>query len=423
MKDWEEIIKDKLEGYESPLPEGGLEAFRSALSDERGQHGRKSSRPVYWLSAVAVAAACLAAILFTREPETREDEVNTLADAEVVLEPEDVMDQPVTIIEEKPETPTRRKAATAIAATTIKETIQPSEEDFTDIVEPQEDNYQNIVEEQPEPTEPVKRITEKPDAGLGPVAPINRGRATIKIKTGPLVAGVAGTGVLGAAVAILPRIGRVSQDAMEPSLPNQVSNADDTEIPAEINPSNPQENQYIPPEDMPDPTAAGPPDTPANPSNPPETPSDPYAWADRPNAFSHETNPNQPKEPVVNKPDSRLPLKLGLSAGIPLTERLRVTTGVSYSFEQYLGVPVRMDWTFASWKALDLYAGAGLEGRLALQKGVKDKATLSLVGAGGVQWNLYGRLGLFLEPELSWDLRRESGRLAVSTGLRINLGD
>lgn len=361
MTDWEEIIKDKLEGYESPLPEGGLEEFRSALSDERGHQGRQSLRPVYWLSAVAVAAACLVAILFTRKPETREDEVNTLADAEVVIAPEDVLGQAVTIIEEKPETPLRRKAATAIAATTIKETELPDED-------------HNVAEEQPEPTEPaepIKRITEEPDAGPGSVAPIKRGGSTIKIKTGPLMAGVAGTGVLGAAAAILPKIGRVGKDAMSTSnLPS----------PSETNLYNLEDN----------------------PDNP---------------------NPNQPKEPVVNKADSRLPLKIGLSAGIPLTDRLRVTTGVSYSFEQYLGLPVRMDWTFASWKSIDLYTGAGLEGRLALQKGVKDKATLSLVGAGGVQWNLYGRLGLFLEPELSWDLHRESGKLAVSTGLRINLGD
>lgn len=371
MTDWEEIIKDKLEGYESPLPEGGLEEFRSALSDERGHHGRKSLRPVYWLSAVAVAAACLAAVLFTRGPETRKDEINTLADAEVVIVPEVVQDQLDTIIEEKPETPLRRKISTALAATTIKEIDLPDEDEFPVNEEPQEDKDQKNVEEQPEPTDPIKRITEVPNAGLGPIAPINRGRATIKIKTGPLVAGVAGTGVLGAAAAILPRIGRVDQEALATSnLPS----------PSETNLSNLEDN----------------------PDNP---------------------NPNQPKEPVVNKADSRLPLKLGLSAGIPLTERLRVTTGVSYSFEQYLGLPVRMDWTFASWKSIDLYTGAGLEGRLALQKGVKDKATLSLVGAGGVQWNLYGRLGLFLEPELSWDLRRESGRFAVSTGLRINLGD
>ena len=63
----------------------------------------------------------------------------------------------------------------------------------------------------------------------------------------------------------------------------------------------------------------------------------------------------------------------------------------------------------------------------------KDRPSLSLVGAGGIQMNASKCLGIFLEPELSWRIPDENNTLvtyrserpvmfSVSAGIRINLG-
>ena len=54
MKNWEDIVKDKLEGYESPLPEGSLAEFR-ARRDAAGSAAAKRS-PLLWIVPTAVAA-------------------------------------------------------------------------------------------------------------------------------------------------------------------------------------------------------------------------------------------------------------------------------------------------------------------------------------------------------------------------------
>ena len=74
----------------------------------------------------------------------------------------------------------------------------------------------------------------------------------------------------------------------------------------------------------------------------------------------------------------------------------------------YLGVPVRLDWTLLGNKWLELYVGGGLEGDICLAMTLNGKSTcrdgfaLSLLGAGGLQFNLSKRLGLYVEPQLSW---------------------
>ena len=105
----------------------------------------------------------------------------------------------------------------------------------------------------------------------------------------------------------------------------------------------------------------------------------------------------------------------------------------------YLGVPVRLDWTLAANRWLDVYVGAGVAGDLCLGSTLggkafeKDGPAFSVLGAGGLQWNILPRLGLYLEPELSWTLPSDKQALmtyrqehpfmfTVATGLRINLG-
>ena len=139
-----------------------------------------------------------------------------------------------------------------------------------------------------------------------------------------------------------------------------------------------------------------------------------------------------------------------------VTERFRLTTGLEYSRYQsnlisyiegekkqvshYLGVPVRLDWMLAGNRRFDVYFGGGIEGgfcigaTLAGERIRKDGFNLSLLGAGGIQFNLNKHLGVYVEPELSWTLPSESRVLqtyrserplmfSVTTGLRLNLGN
>ena len=164
----------------------------------------------------------------------------------------------------------------------------------------------------------------------------------------------------------------------------------------------------------------------------------------------------QPVDLLVGSPVHHFPLKVGLSAWIPVADRLYVSTGLDYSRYQselkysrsgerkqlahYLGVPVRLDWVFASGKRLDAYVGGGLEGEFCVGASLggmeisKDGFKLSLLGAGGVQMNLTERLGLYVEPQLLWRIPTDNNALAtyrsahplmfsVATGLRINLGN
>ena len=118
---------------------------------------------------------------------------------------------------------------------------------------------------------------------------------------------------------------------------------------------------------------------------------------------------------------------------------------MSYSGEKwqrvhYLGIPVRLDWIIASHSLFDVYVGGGMQGDFCLnatlaEKDIKkDRPSLSLVGAGGLQMNATKRLGLYLEPELSWRIPDGNNTLvtyrsehpvmfSVSAGIRINLGN
>ena len=150
----------------------------------------------------------------------------------------------------------------------------------------------------------------------------------------------------------------------------------------------------------------------------------------------------------------RRPLRLGVSARIPVWNKLYVTSGLEYSsytsrftysfvgektqVAQYLGIPLRLDWVFPLGKRFDAYAGAGIQADFCLaatwdsEAIQRDKPILSLGAAGGVQLNLTQMVGLFVEPQLSWRIPTSNDVLqtyrtrypcmfSVSAGVRINL--
>ena len=149
-----------------------------------------------------------------------------------------------------------------------------------------------------------------------------------------------------------------------------------------------------------------------------------------------------------------LPVKAGLSASFALSDRLNVTTGLEYSLylsrfkslsetewqqAHYIGIPVRLDYTLLSYKGLDFYLGGGMEADYclaALRAGKdieKDGWSFSLLGAGGVQYRFTKKLGVFMEPQITWTIPSENRVLetyrtdhpfmfSVAGGLRLFFG-
>lgn len=148
------------------------------------------------------------------------------------------------------------------------------------------------------------------------------------------------------------------------------------------------------------------------------------------------------------------PLELGLTAGIPLGRRWTAVSGIEYARypstfsysasgtknqeAHYLGIPLRLDYRLVDRERLHIYLGAGTlvdRGILARLDGERlpaDGFGFSLVGAGGVQWDLNHLFGLYLEPRYSLFLSDTEGRLvtfrtesparfSLAAGLRINL--
>jgi len=150
-----------------------------------------------------------------------------------------------------------------------------------------------------------------------------------------------------------------------------------------------------------------------------------------------------------------IPLKLGLSARFPISERFSFTTGVDYSWYKssftyahsvekiqnahYLGIPVRLDWMMASDKWWDVYLGVGLEVDYCLGASLegnrisRDGFSASLQGAGGIQFKPTKHVGLYLEPQLNWRFTPNKPALetyrtehplmfSVAAGLRLTIG-
>ncbi|MBR5703509.1 MAG: hypothetical protein IKX45_04585 [Bacteroidales bacterium] len=183
-------------------------------------------------------------------------------------------------------------------------------------------------------------------------------------------------------------------------------------------------------------------------------PDDPayLAFADYLNKKGNPTIPTNPSTNDAAHPDRllktthRMPLTVGLSVRTPVSEKLYLTTGLEYSrytsvysyskagdikqFDHFVGIPLRLDWVFASSKMFDLYAGAGLKAEWCWTG--SEGFSTSLLGAGGVQFNLTDWLGIYVEPRLSWKMTLNEPVLetyrsehplmfAVATGIRFTI--
>lgn len=384
MRNWEDIVKDKLEEPDGTLPESVFAEFQARRSGAAPAPAAKRS-PLVWVVATAVAAG-LAAILLLRKPSVPEDSIR-------------IVPQPVpavavasdsTAVEAEEPLPVRPLIAQApVPKAAAPKTVAPKAEE-PEVAEPE------IVEPEPVRPEVVEPAEEPAVATASPFVPQDTPARSVDMHIAPAAGVVAGGGLLAALLAPIAGKG----DLMPAETSHYYSEYGNS------NPDNPMEG----------------------------------ATSDEVDHFTH-----------------TFPFKGGFSVGIPVSDRLRITTGLEYSLYQtrvsytmvemsgvkkqaahYLGVPLRLDWTLASNRWLDVYVGGGASGdwcvgaTLAGKEIPRDGFSFSLLGAGGVQFNMTRHLGLYVEPEISWTLPSEKRVLetyrsahpflfSVATGLRINL--
>ena len=384
MSKWEETVKNRLEEYESPLPEGSFAEFFDRRNAASGNSGAKLTT---WARVLVTAvAAVLAVLLFRRQPGSPTDDI------QIIQQPEN----PVAAAVDSTDTQVFEHLAVRRTAALQKEPvavpdnrIEESSQDVTggDVAERREDlgdGYPDSFKE-----ESVVPDTDSPSSPFIPNVPESTIRKPAGLSVAPAAGAVAGGGLL--AAVLTPMTG------------------------SRLNPSNiPIHSDPIPGDD-------------------PVTPVD-----KRTKEYSHS-----------------FPLQLGLSTRLPVSERLSITTGLEYSLysstftytlsgekgqvAHYIGIPVRMDWTLASNKLIDVYLGGGIKGDYCLGATLegeavkKDGFNLSLLGAGGVQFNVTKWLGVYIEPEISYTLPSKNLILetyrtehplvfSLASGLRINIG-
>lgn len=379
MKQWEDIVKDKLEGYESALPEGSLAAFRARASIMAGQSGHLPARrsPLLWLA--AAAAACLAAVFFLlrQAPEADSPLVAQVVETpkEIVIQPQ----EPVRVVETpRPAEKTKRAA--------VLETVEPTE--TIEIVEPAE------TVEEVETVEPVETVETVETVELAETVEFADTEVVTRTanSSGSYIAGGVAGGGLAAVYALAKGVSHFAPAAGKSDYQYDADHMTD------------QGNYSVIPDNL------------------------------------------------LSQKHS-MPFKAGLSVRIKLNDRLGITTGLEYSLytsrfkyrnfgtltqkAQYLGVPLRLDWTFASARCFDFYVGGGLQGdfcvgaKLGGKSIAKDGFSFSMLGVGGVQLNISKRIGIYMEPEFSWT--KTAGRVldtyrskhpfmfSATAGLRLNL--
>ena len=382
MRKWEDIVKDKLGGYESNLPEDSLAAFHARRADGK----TKAKRFSFAWALVPAIAAGLAAVLLLRKPTVPEDGIQMIPQpVETYSQVDDSLDT-ATPLETTPliAQATRTKAVRPMpkteqqeepaATTAAEETTHIPEETLipeTDDIGPQDAPEEPVAESRPG-VQDSSPFVPQPSAEK-PAVQVNLG-------TGGAIA--AGGGLL---AALATQLARADLSALVPGV----------QVTDDINNANGLET----------------------------------------------THPH------------RMPLVVGLSVKFPVTEKIGITTGLEYSLYSssfwyptgektqlvhYMGIPVRLDWTFVSGKWLDAYLGAGVKGDLCLGATLggeslgKDGPAFRLLGAGGIQFSATRNLSLFVEPEVSWTLPSDRQVLStyssehpwmftVATGVRINL--
>ena len=387
MRKWEDIVRDKLGGYASNLPEDSLAAFHARRATAGATKAKRF--PLVWAIVPAIAAG-LAAVLFLRKPTVPEDGIQMIPQpVEVYGQVDDSLDTATPPATE----PLIAQANQTKAVRPMPKTEQPEEPAATTIAEESHISEKSPIPETddigPEDTPEEPAIDSRPVVqDSSPFVPqTSTEKPTVQVNMGTGGAIAAGGGLL---AALATQLARADLRAPVPH------------------------NQDI----------------------------------DGPN--SHNST-----DGLDTTHPHKMPFVVGLSVKFPVTEKICLTTGLEFSLysssfwypagektqlAHYLGIPVRLDWTFASCRWLDAYLGAGIKGDLCMGATLdgksigKDGPAFRLLGAGGIQFNAARNLSLFVEPEINWTLPSDRRFLStyssehpwmftVATGVRINLGN
>lgn len=376
MADWEKILAEKLKNYEKSLPEAGL----SGLTEARRAKGKRPERhrvpPLVWIAVPALAAVAVFLIDMTGsdgDPGIRPSpDQQFLAQTIVIDDAEEpaVAEEPITTRNAVPPIPTEKPATAGNAVPSI-----PAEKP----AETQEERSGKVAEEVKE------TVSEAEDKECR--SPFIPAEAAV-VKTVRINPGRAATGALAGGASIV----------LASLLANKVRTSESFVWSAAVNV----------------------PDSPAYIS------SIISAFDSEPAGIEPETG----KEYYYYNVNltHNMPLKTGVSLRIPLNEKLSLTTGLEYSLYsstfryspeftgqqkvQYLGIPLKLDWTLFGNRWVDIYLGAGasvdlctgayLENKTSRLDLARDGLAFSLLGAAGLQFNITDHLGLFLEPGISW---------------------
>lgn len=396
MRKWEDIVKDKLEEADGTLPESVFAEFRARRSAAKSASASKRF-PLVWLAIPAVAAG-LAAILLLRQPTAvPEDGIQLIQQPSAPLAvtvDTVIVDEPMQL--EPPVSQTHKHRI-------VKQShIQPQVVAEAESIDNVGQEEKEAITHEPQEAETVDKPTTIPSS---PFIPEKSAQPkTVKMKVGLAAGAVAGGGLLAAAIVPALGTGATGQSAQTGEGWKEL-----------------------------------------------------YNHTDRYQMNNGTTNNGHTVEDLFKgSPVHYFPLKVGLSARIPVAPKLFISTGINYSlyistFEytlsgkknqqaHYLGIPVRLDWVFASSKLFDVYVGGGLEGDLCVGATLggnrisKDGFGLALQGAGGVQLNVTKHLGIYVEPQLSWQIPMNNTKLrtyrsthpllfTVAAGVRFNISN
>lgn len=129
--------------------------------------------------------------------------------------------------------------------------------------------------------------------------------------------------------------------------------------------------------------------------------------------------------PQVKDIKHKQPISVGISVRKALPKNFSVETGLTYTFLSseityegssekadqklhYIGIPVRANWNFVNRKRFTAYVSAGgaiekcVYGKVASETETVKPVQLSVMGAVGAQYNVSNRVGIYIEPGISY---------------------